>query len=347
MSQHPPTEDPVALTNAGRATTEAARAALWTGILGVAKHLNNKSTHLGVRRSAVIQLRDGGAAMPVYFIGCGLAEFNLAQAIVGNHPIFAVEIPWRPVWRDLVEDEETEGLPSLAELVAPYTAAIAAHTQTDRCMLIGYSFAGLMAFEAAHQLALCGIAVDTVILIDAPATYPKSHQFAWQKLQEIWRRSATAGTADRTAPTTIDRLVGSGKVIQLMLADKIRRRVQNMADSIKSDPAPITPKVDELGRPLPWPMIEQLYDNALKTYSLHRLDCRSVLFRAARRDECPSCNLDRHLGWDNMFGKGLDIIDVPGNHLSLMREQRHIATLARTVSAWLKQTYADAVVTQR
>jgi thioesterase domain-containing protein len=340
MPQTPSAEDPAALTNAGRAS-DAAHAALWSGILGVADHLNNKPPRAGARRPVVMALRDDGAAVPLYFIGNGLAEFNLAHAINFDRPIFGVEIPWPATWRDLIEDGETEGLPSLPQLVAPYAAAIAAHLGTGHCALAGYSFAGLMAFEAAHQLGARGIAVDAIMLLDAPAAYPSSHQFAWQKLREIWRRPRLPSHG-QAASSIIARLGRSCAAICWMLADKIKGRGLSIAELIKPSPAPITTQVDDLGRPLPWPMIEQLYDNTLVSYRLRRLDCRGVLFRAVSREGCPARMFDRHLGWDNLLGGGLDVVDVSGNHLSMMREPQHVATLGSAIGEWLSRSRAGA-----
>jgi thioesterase domain-containing protein len=43
-------------------------------------------------------------------------------------------------------------------------------------------------------------------------------------------------------------------------------------------------------------------------------------------------NIDYSLGWADLFGKGLDIIQVTGDHFTMMREHPHDQNLAREMS---------------
>jgi thioesterase domain-containing protein len=327
------------MTMTSRTSTDEARAALWTGILGAAKHLGKREPLSAARRPAVVQLREGNTEAPVYFIGNGLSEFNLAQLITGDRAIFAVEIPWPAKWHDLTVENETTGLPTVEQMVEPYVAAICAHTRSTRCALVGYSFAGLMAFEAAHQLAERGIAVEPVILLDAPAVYPTSHQVTWEKLQEIWQWPSELRSRDRS--TIISRLADSRSIIQWMLADKMKGWGQRVVNAVKRTPAKLTTKLDDMGRPLPWPLIQLLYDNAFESYRPRHLDGRGILFRAEVRDQCPSRSLENGLGWDGLFDKGLQVVEVTGDHLTMMREQRHVLKLAQEMTKTLHRSPAN------
>jgi thioesterase domain-containing protein len=57
-----------------------------------------------------------------------------------------------------------------------------------------------------------------------------------------------------------------------------------------------------------------------------------VLFRADRAEDCPALNADHSLGWRDMFGKGLEIIQVTGDHTTMLREHPHDENLARLLS---------------
>ena len=74
--------------------TDEARAAVWTGILGAAKHLGKKAPLPLRQRPTIVQLRQGTSATPVYFIGAGLYELHTAQMMPPQHSIFAAEIAW-------------------------------------------------------------------------------------------------------------------------------------------------------------------------------------------------------------------------------------------------------------
>src|SRR5262249_43444312 len=135
--------------------------------------------------SRVVQLRKGGTETPVYFINAGLSEARIAQQMPGGHPVFGVGTPWPLAWRDAAAHNRRSEYPSLEQVVAPYVAALSAHTHDSPCVVAGYSFGGLIAFEAAHQLQRLGRKVELVILIDTSAKAPPNeYQLAWY----IWRQ---------------------------------------------------------------------------------------------------------------------------------------------------------------
>ena len=158
--------------------TDEARAAVWTGILGAAKHLGKRAPLPLRQRPTVVQLRQGTSATPVYFIGAGLYELNTAQMMPPQHSIFAAEIAWPAEWHDAAARNDTDATPVLKDMVVPYVTALRAHTGSTPCVLAGYSFHASMAFEIAHQLLDKGGRVDLVMLLDAPAEYPLPHKIA-------------------------------------------------------------------------------------------------------------------------------------------------------------------------
>jgi len=104
---------------------------------------------------------------------------------------------------------------------------------------------------------------------------------------------------------------------------------RRFVESALRDPGELTTKLDTQGRPMHWPQINRLYDNSLRSYKLRRLDCRGVLFRADRSEDCPAATVDYSLGWADLFSKGLEIIQVTGDHFTMMREHPHDQNLAR------------------
>ena len=200
------------------ASTEEANAAIWTGILGVAKHLGKREPLPVERRPSVVQLRKGAAETPVYFIGAGLGEFHLAQLICSERSIFAVEVPWPSAWRIAATKKILPPYRLWNNWSRTYVAALSVHACSSPCVLAGISFNGLMAFEAAHQLNEQGGKVEMVILLDTQAKYPAPHQVAWQKLQKDWTRELNQRSTDRTSQTIASRLGGSWSIIQWMLA---------------------------------------------------------------------------------------------------------------------------------
>ena len=311
-----------------------AHRALWTRILAAARQLGKQGALPAFNRDPVIQLRQGGSEVPIYFIGWGLHEFNLVQSIAVDHPIYAVEIPWPAEWHSATARIETRDLPTVDQLAAPYAAAIKAHNHPSRCILAGHSFGGVIAFEVSRQLALLNVQVEMILLFDAAAVYPSSHQVAWAKLREIWQDKRLLTAKDLGVGSKTTRFSSSLWIIRWMLADKIRIAGRQVVNWIMRPPEELTTKLDETGRPITWPRIKYVYDNAMKLYRMSRVDCCGVLFRAESAGDSASLSLDLHLGWKGLFGKGLEVVSVPGSHLSMM-QQPHASILAREISKTL------------
>ena len=311
-------------------STDEARAAVWTGILGAAKHLGKRAPLPLRQRPTVVQLRQGTSETPVYFIGAGLYELNTAQMMPPQHSIYAAEIAWPAAWHDAAARNDTNATPVLEDMVLPYVTALRAHAGSTPCALVGYSFHASMAFEIAHQLLEKGGQVELVMILDAPAEYPLPHKIAWKNLRDIW----LPGTSGR-ATSIASRFAVSLSIVRWMLVVAGRFLKRRFVESALGNPGDLTTKLDTLGRPMYWPLIERLYDNSLRSYRLRRLDCRGVLFRADRMEDCPSAKADYSLGWADLFGKGLEIIQVTGDHYTMMREHPHDQNLAREMSAAL------------
>lgn len=141
--------------------------------------------------------------------------------------------------------------------------------------------------------------------------------------------------AGEPASSIASRFTVTLSIIRWTLAVAGRYLKRRFVESALRDPSQLTTKLDTQGRPMHWPLINRLYDNSLRSYRLRHLDCRGVLFRADRSEDCPAANVDYSLGWADLFGKGLEIIQVTGDHFTMMREHPHDQYLAHKISAAL------------
>src|SRR5258708_16226065 len=206
------------LKTSSRAMTDEARAAVWTGILGAAKHLGKKAPLPLRQRPTMVQLRQGTSATSVYCIGAGLYESHVAQLMPPQHSIFAAEIAWPAAWHDAAAKNDTNATPVLEDMVVPYVTALSAHAGSTPCVLVGYSFHASMAFEIAHQLQAKGGRVDMVMVLDAPAEYPLPHKIAWKNLRETWMPRPLEHTPSRNSPSVASRFAISQSILHWTLA---------------------------------------------------------------------------------------------------------------------------------
>jgi thioesterase domain-containing protein len=318
------------------AASEEARAALWTGIIGAAKHIGKREPLQAARRPLVVQLKPGVDTTPVYFIGAGLFEFHLAQLISSEQSVYAVETAWPSAWHDAAIANDTDSCPTLEQLTAPYAAAIRAHAGAAPCVLIGYSFNGNIAFEAAHQLQMLGNKVETVMLLDSPAEYPSWYSAAWKSLQITWNRISQMNASH----SLISKLADSWSVATWSLFEIGGLTKMKFQLAVMGNPGKLTTKLDSLGRPLHWQLIERIYANSLRNYRLHSLKSHGVVFRADRADDCPTPTPDPALGWFDLFEDGLDIVQMTGGHKTMIQQSPHDLQLAHEMSRVLDQSYA-------
>jgi thioesterase domain-containing protein len=318
-----------------RTATDEARAALWAQIIGTAKHLRKRDAPQTARQPSVLQLKQGVTATPVYFIGAGLFEFHLARLISSEQAIYAVEIIWPSEWHDAAVRNDIAACPPLEELVARYTAVIHAHAGPSPCVLIGYSFNGNIAFEAAHQLQALGTRVERVMLLDCPPEYPVWHLAARRSLGQIW--NSQTGSAPQSFAA---KLKVSVPAIRWALAAAAKAAKQSFLWHAMGDPGLLTTKLDTLGRPLHWRLIERLYDHSLRDYRIRPLDSHGALFRADRAEDCPAPVIEESLGWSTLFARGFDLVPTTGDHKSMVEQSPHDLNLARDMSQALDQSSA-------
>jgi thioesterase domain-containing protein len=317
-----------------RPSSDEARAAVWTGIIGAAKHIGNRAPVPLRNRPSVVQLRQGTAETPVYFIGAGLYELHIAQLMSSEHSIYAVEIAWPAEWHDAAAKNNTEATPILEDMVGPYVEALSAHVGATPFVLVGYSFHGLMAFEIAHQLKQKGCKVDMVVQVDSPSDYPTPYRIAAKNLRDVW-----TGAAAAHAPPVAARLQRSLAIGTWASIEGLRYAKRRFVETALRDPGKLTTKLDTLGRPMQWRLIERLYANSIRAYRLRGLDCRGVVIRGDRPEDCPALTIDFAMGWTGLFGKGIEIIKVTGDHITMMRQHPHDLQLAGQLSNLLDRSY--------
>jgi amino acid adenylation domain-containing protein len=291
----------------------------------------------------VHQFQQGEVEPAVYFIYAGPDEFRIAELMGGRHPTFGIQVPFPTAWREAAANNRTAAFPSMEQLVAPFVEALSSHMRFSSCVLAGHSFAGLMAFEAAHQFQRQGGKVDMVMLFDTLARHPTAREVVWHKWRQDWKQ-IPKGPVDKLTFTFDWIFTNSWLATQRMLKQGAAIRSQQPK---ASELAPTT-ILDEQGLPVPFALLERLYKNITKSYCPRRLDSRGVLFRSEPLTltgeysrERLSRALDDSLGWKHLFAEGLEVIPVPGDHLSMIRQPHWV--LAHQMNEMLKRywTHAD------
>jgi len=272
----------------------------------------------------------------VYFVYCGPDEIRISQMIGAERPVFGIDVPWPLSWREAATNNDVRALPTLEQFVATFVDVLSAHLGSSRCVLAGYSFGGLMAFEAAHQLRRRGTQVDAVIMLDAKAP----HQGIWYRLQRAWWETSseisfrTISLNSKLRRVSWRMLVRAGKALLRPISAWSQPPFNPPRRSSEELATQPTIHLDEQGEPIDWSLITRLYGNATKTYAFQPLDSKGVLFTAQYES---LTDFDASLGWANLFRKGLEIMPVSGDHFTIVRHEPHVRLLGQKLNEVLER----------
>ena len=129
----------------------------------------------------------------------------------------------------------------------------------------------------------------------------------------------------------------SGETPVVPDAYQIPRRVARRAPVAKSDipsSSPSEPANVIFGEIAP-SIFLGLLRNIRRNYRYRRLGSRAILFRC--QDDLYSRHaIDGRMGWGRLFTRGIEIVETPGDHSSLLQDP-HLKALAERIDYQLKQ----------
>ena len=236
--------------------------------------------------------------------------YRLASLLGNDQPIYVLR------GRQLSPDRLP--FPQVKEVVAQYVHDIYDIQPEGPYSLAGFSFEGVVALETARLIGENGDDVPLVGLIDTwrPGHRPESQPRGEETGNEV-RDTENRGIIRRSRRTV-------GKPVYSFLDKTFRSSIY---------------KIFQLtGRPVPSRLqdIDWVRHRALAMgigYKKHPYPGRVTLFRATERQRSIAAD---DLGWGEIVQKGVEIIDVPGNHITMIREpnlQVLVSNLAECLSS--------------
>jgi len=261
------------------------------------------------RKPELIQLQAGNAGPELFFLidEGSLGLFKLAHFMGEGPTLYASVVPLPESALRAAAKKQFAALPRMEDLAAEHAALIRSHQMTGPLLLAGHCFGGMLAFEVAHQLQRAGQPVEAVLMLDTWMIRPTS----W------WRKKTWFRAHGR-------KLLQQGP---LYLWQKSRRRI-----NLERDRLAATLKLaisHDFSAHVPWAIIEKVYRHVMAGYRPQVLASRGMLF-VSRDDWLSSAyrGLDGSLGASRWFGGGVEILDVPGDHVTVLDEP-HLLELAR------------------
>jgi amino acid adenylation domain-containing protein len=269
--------------------------------------------------SSIVTIQKGGSQPPLFCIhGAGGGVFyyrNLAQCLETNQPVYGLQA------RGMNGEKPLTLVAEMAEL---YVNEIRQVQPLGPYFITGYSFGAVLAFEMARKLSDNGQQVAFLGLIEYQAPgYRKPLPFGRKMLGHLSNLLSTGPT-----------------YIQQKLAEKSQCKYTRRQQSQNQ----LTLQAYQDGRkPLPYEFrhisVREACRDALRTHKWCSYTGNIHLFVASDERKSPRWDFDPYLGWGNYALGGIEAIEVPGNHNSVIQEP-NIKVLAEKMGACLKHIQA-------
>lgn len=275
-----------------------------TSIAGLACLLRGRAVHT----PADFAFNTDGDGPPLFlihtYLGGMLGLRHLAELLPKNRPVYGLH-----VYQNTENPNDEITIASLAQSAVNRMREI---QPAGRITMAGHSAGGLIVFEAARIMLASGNLEPTVMLMDTPRPH-NAYGYHLGELVLHWREH-------------ISDPVGKLRKVALILWRATRPR--------KTHPK-ITTQPDDL---------LTLTESNSKSVSLAIKHWKAqayfgnITLMRTRQGRLMALGR-RRLGWTSVTRGALRIIDVPGNHLSML-ETPHLHTVAEVLADWLARSQA-------
>ncbi|MEQ1838920.1 MAG: amino acid adenylation domain-containing protein, partial [Verrucomicrobiales bacterium] len=263
-----------------------------------------------------VLLQPKGGKLPIFGVhgGEGGVFFyrDLAERLAPDRPFYAFEAASLTNGEPVVQE-------SVEETAARYVGELLKIQPQGPFHLCGYSFGGLVAFEMACQLERSGAKVAFLGLVD---TENPAVQFPLLSLAE--RVSTNWNAPHREAEGNLKRVGHLGKRFGTGLGFRMKLEAERIiARSLST--ATNTGWLRKI-------QVRECYERAMLQYLPSQFSGNLTLFKAL--EDHDKVKLDPDYGWERVVGGKVNLIEVPGCHITVFH-QKNIEAFARAFQAAL------------
>lgn len=275
----------------------------------------------------LVLLSRGPERPPLFLLhplaGDSRCYLHLAQELNGRWPVYAIEARGADGGRDPYRNAE--------EMIEDYLTAIRRTARQGPYFLAGWSAGGIIAFELARRLRENGQRVALLAFMDTPLP----SIYAGVDLDD--EAKFLCDLVDFTSHFTPSPVRLSYEALKGLPREKVFETALQEAKRQGAVPAEASPqfirRLCEVGR-----------NNVqfIKNYHLRPLDLEILMFLPAERgrlSEMSGQELRPDLGWSTVEGQKFRMVEVPGDHFSML-EPPHVSTLAASLLGELEKAYA-------
>ncbi|MGH8212141.1 MAG: alpha/beta fold hydrolase, partial [Rhodanobacteraceae bacterium] len=261
----------------------------------------------------LVPIQPRGSKVPLFCVhavgGNVLNYVPLAKALDEDRPFYGVQA--------IGLDGRTPPIDSLTAMAARYVAEIRKVRPHGPYFLAGGSMGGMIAYEMAQQLRAAGEKIALLALFD---TYGPENQQLEIKQEDPLSLLSRRWRARLQRASGLD---VKGKAV--MVANAIGWRLRRPGDLLRVRWARM--RGAALPHELRYREVERVHEKAYLAYKPEPYEDVIVLFRAAEQCEGAS----EALGWEGVTTGGIEIIDLPGGHDSLIEQPLLVENLRKVL----------------
>jgi amino acid adenylation domain-containing protein len=289
----------------------------------LALHIRQQPGGARQQFSPLVQIQRGTSETNLFFVhpsgGHVLCYAPLTQHLGIEHSFYGLQAHGL--------DAAQTALLSIEEMATSYVEAIRAMQPEGPYLLGGWSMGGLVAFEMAQQLLAQEQPVSLLALIDTMAPTPEA------RLAEPDEISLMVSFARDLGLSWEDLRVSPDELLQLNPAQQLAH-VLELATAGNVLPPDIEPS-----------QIERLYAvfktnfRAMLNYTPQSLRGQITLFKA---EEAMTMQGDSRSGWEDYALEGMELLHVPGDHFTMVREPNVKVLAAHLARCVVKATRGES-----
>lgn len=271
--------------------------------------------------SPLVAIKGGGSKRPFFCVhpagGNVLCYLDLARHLDPDQPLYAFQS------RGLSGHQPV--CTNISEMVSLYIAAMRRVQPEGPYLLGGWSVGGIIAFELAHQLEAQGERVDLLVLIDTRAPEDDERFTEEDDVMVMASFGQHLGLALERLDISYD---------HFMSLDLDERLVWVMEEAKRAGVAPPDITLSQIRG-----LFEVFKANvkAVAEFAPRKAGYRIVLLEASERLTDAAERLAA--GWDELTEDGIKVVEVPGNHFTMIREP-HVRFTAERLSRCIDEATA-------
>jgi len=256
----------------------------------------------------LIPLRAGGSKPPLFCIYGILLYQELVNRLDPEQPVYGVYLQEEV---ELIKtgkfDQFNSVFASVPTIAARYLEAIRAFQPHGPYYFAGESFGGVVAFEMAQQLKAAGEEVALVALFDSWIQNKSAKTPMLQRVKQHWQFLVKQG---------IPYLTQKAQRRSMLIRRGILASLPQSYRKLNADSNSVSQALMET---IQADIRAKIQQRASELYTPQPYSGRVVLFRAMERGAFEE-NANYHMGWGLLAPEDLQIFEVPGDHLSILKE---------------------------